>query len=345
MSSSMLRGFAQQLRIALVALVLIVCFVSCGSSGQASLAPLQIKGIVRVSAVDHLHLGGLGDRGSLAAYTSADGARILLAVEEAVFNVPLTTGPTTLYHTIGNCASLAVAPLGQWAACDNQVFRTDGAGPVYTLQPVPGQSVMNGVVWSVDGSMLITLTHNSPSGACQLVFYRFATQLASGDTLAPSAVATISGLNVPCLGLAISPDGAELALNARDFPVNKNVWLLPTSPLFAQVQHAITIGSSQSISLSANQFEPLPISTEQEPVSWEPGTDWLTFIPYNISAIEQYNLKTHQLRTLLAFPSDRACSISWTPDGDHLVFIYCHPGGGDLGGPPLQVYTFTPSHG
>ena len=97
----------------------------------------------------------------------------------------------------------------------------------------------------------------------------------------------------------------------------------------------IHVANTALLALGETSYDSTPV--------WSPDSQRLTYVSVDWWSIMQVDIQTHAVSTVLTQHEAGIFGISWTPDGEHLVFVLGISG--DLNAvPPFQLYTYSPSH-
>jgi Tol biopolymer transport system component len=143
-----------------------------------------------------------------------------------------------------------------------------------------------------------------------------------------------------------SPDGNWIAIIAGRpnaditshlYALNLSAIALPSSTA-ADPARAITIPSTAVNDLG----EVIYVGGVGTNLTWPQAFDTVSMPAGN--QIINVNLRANERRVILSVEDAQFCAASWTPDGAQLFFALCRPyhGNPDTGGPPAQLYLYTP---
>lgn len=337
----------------LVALASVLTLSSCASSQPPSrLQPdLKIPHVAKVPGIEALEQR-VGSRSLLmTTYRTAAAPRsahvLFQLLGGAVYDVSLDGSGLRQVST--RCGiPVKVTPDGRWLVCQN-----DAGVALHDLlsQSQTGdRQVLNNTgdlrfgtpTWTPDGHHLAMVT--GQAGGCAIAIY---VADAGYSTLTLSALLAfpefiMSGPSGPLCyvsELGWSPDGDWLSfvggpgyhVNVLAVPSIVRTVLQSSTPPITPVTVAIQKQSLLAVGSTYPTSKPV----------WSLAADTLTLAGSQGWSIDDVNVQSRQKVVVLTQRVGAILSLSWTPDGRHLVFVLQAPNG-DYQPPPAQIYVYTP---
>ncbi len=252
---------------------------------------------------------------------------------------------------------LDVTPDGWWLICsDRTVLYSYALVPAASALPSPriapaGAAGVRSAVklsWAPD-SLHFAATTNAEEGGCAIGIFAASAARDRVDLVAhlafPEFATTTSLGGVGCTldDPAWSPDGAWLAFSAGDAP--SSLYALALASVLPDGLPTRPAMLSATVALSQLIF--LGTSDSFVPGSWRKGTHGksVTVVDGSHRRIVDIDPATHRQTTLLQVDEGEIDTLSWTRDGQHLVFAQGQPFCPDcqLAYTPSKLYVYTPS--
>ncbi len=167
---------------------------------------------------------------------------------------------------------------------------------------------------------------------------------AASRTSPDLATSTSVGVLCDLTRLAWSPDGAWLAFSVPH-PAPSPLYALSLARVLPD--GLPTPPAMRSVTVRPAQLVPLGLSYPYAPISWHKGPqgESVTVVDDNHQGIVDIDLATYRQTTLLQADEGEIDALSWTRDGQHLVFTQGQPFCGEcqFAYTPSHLYMFTPT--
>lgn len=328
-----------------LALILVLAACSAPASPPKPLADLHLPGITQIPGITTLHVPP--DRGVIETLTTyqpagaASSPRVLFTLDGQVYDVG-QDGSGLRSLNMRCSGQISTTSDGRWVACQSGadvVLTSLIASPLDTAQTIIANE-RGDSAWLPDNQHLAVVSRTN--GQCAISIY---TASPTYDHFQLSALMTFAQFSVPngcsIFGLAWSPDGSWLAFVALGGP--SRVYALSMVSILPEILRSRSL---LMIAVSSNMVEAIGTTTVLTPPSWSRHKNGLalTFSGPDWSHITQVDIATRQQSVLLSVPEGRVDSVSWTPDGEHLVFAHGKPQCVECGSSftPSHLYVYTP---
>jgi len=340
-------GFVGALLLAIVLLA-----SACHSAGAPTFGPLpdlRLSGVTKIPGISELEQRiNVHDILSMTTYTPSSSAgrraRILFSLGGTIYDVGLDGAD--LHSLGGTCPHPdSVSTDGRWLICNPGAgirlmdLRLGGEGAALHLSPT-GITGFQSPAWAPDGRQLAVMT--SEPEPCTIAIYAVVPEHATATrtaqlTLPQFATSGPTGAACGAGELAWSPDGAWLSF--VDITAQSTAYAVPLAKALARTRPTDGI---PTVELTADLLmtAAIDIRPNSAPV-WSPVADTLTFVSRDGESIREVNVRTGEQRTLLTQRVADIFAVSWTPDGQHLVFVLGLGHDENLP-PPAQIYVYTP---
>jgi WD40 repeat protein len=261
--------------------------------------------------------------------------------------------------------SLTVTPDGRWLTCSDrtsiysyglaQVLAPSGPTPSPPQVAAPDGSVGHfaHLTWAPDSQHFaaeIGLARGCAIGIFSMSAARDQVSLIARLDFPDLATTTSAGVLCEVTGLTWSPDGGWLAFSAPD-PSPSAVYALSLASVLPD--GLPTPPAVRSVTVTPAQLVFLGTNYPWGPISWHkgPGGESVTVVDGSRDSdlrhrrIIDIDLGTRRQTTLLLVDEGEIDALSWTPDGQHLVFAQGQPFCPDcqLAYTPSHLYVYTPS--
>lgn len=332
----------------LLAVVLLVS--ACRSAGAPTFGPLpdlRLSGVAKIPGISELEQRvNIHDILRMTTYapsgSAGRGARVLFGLGGTSYDVGLDGGDL---HPLAGVCDLpdSVSPDGRWLLCSSiEGIRLDDLRPGgekgALLLPRTNSAGFSSPAWASDGHRLAVMT-TAPE-PCTIAIYAVTPEHAIATrtaqlTLPQFATSGPGGAGCAAEALAWSPDGAWLSFVVD--AIHSTAYAVPIADLLRRVRPSDGVPTAELTSdLLVTAADTIP----SQPV-WSPASDTLTFVSRDGRSIREVNVRTSVERTLLTQRIAGIFPLSWTPDGQHLVFVLGLPHDENLP-PPAQIYVYTP---
>lgn len=282
------------------------------------------------------------------AHTGED-AHVLFALSSTLYDVQLDG--SNLRQIASQCSDPgSVTHDGSWQIC-----RADGGITLLDLHSVTAAQPANSnrlladtaderfssPTWSSDGRDLAVL--KSGPHTCDIQVYAvslpaYAVRLQATLNLSATRVAVPDGTACNVSSFAWSSDGTLLSFTAG--VASTQLYVLPIASLLKDASERVT--PAPTVAVTDAILVALGDTSEHSSPVWVPGSHRLTYVSLDGWSIVQADLVTGDVSTVLTQHEAGIFAISWTPDGQHLVFVLGTPGALNTV-PPFQLYSYTPS--
>jgi WD40 repeat protein len=327
---------------------------ACRSAGAPTFGPLpdlRLPGVTKIPSVTDLEQRvNIHDILRMTTYSPSGstgrGARVLFSLGGTSYDVGLDGGDL---HALQGVCDLpnSVSPDGHWLLCSSiEGIRLDDLRPGGVkgtlLLPRTSGVGFSGPAWAPDGHRLAVMT--SAPEPCTVAIYAVVPERATATraaqlTLPQFATSGPAGAGCAAEALAWSPDGDWLSV--ADITAQSTAYAVPLAKVLARTRPtdgAPTVELTPDLLVTAA----MDIRPNSAPV-WSSVADTLTFVSRDGESIREVNVRTGEQRTLLTQRVADIFGLSWTPDGQHLVFVLGLPHDENLP-PPAQIYVYTPSN-
>lgn len=321
--------------------------VSACSGNQAlkPLADLQMPGISKIPGISDLQQHSNVDRiyhaTTYQSHVDGNTTHVLFEVGQTAYDMRID-GSHLHPVTLPCSESVAVAPGGQWVAC-----RTSTSVELHDVTNQRSDITINDIgqypyspSWAPDGHHLAVVTRLG--GGCSVAIFGVSFSAGSTNVIALLSLPRFvtqesSGLGCSMESLTWSPDGTQLAF------IDNDLWAVYNLPIASM--HLLTrpINSPPlTLTITGDQMVRLGKCSSHSGLAWTASSKELTFVDLHGWNIEQVDVATHDMTTLIEQHTAGAFGLSWTPDGKQLLFVLGVVSD-ELTPPPSQMYVYTPS--
>jgi WD40 repeat protein len=325
---------------------------ACRSAGAPTFGPLpdlRLSGVAKIPGINELEQRvNIHDILSITTYAPAGahgaGARVLFSLGGTIYDVSLDG--RDLHPLGGTCPYPdSVSPDGVWLICNPGAgirlmdLRPGGEDAALHLSPT-GIMGFGSPVWAPNGRQLAVMS--SEPEPCTIAIYAVVPERATATrkaqlTLPQFATSGPGGAGCAADAVAWSPDGAWLSCAV--ITAQSAVYAVPLANALARTRPTDGVPTVELIP-DLLVTAAVDIRPNSAPV-WSPVADTLTFVSRDGASIREVNVRTGEQRTLLTQRVADIFAVSWTPDGQHLVFVLGLGHDENLP-PPAQIYVYTP---
>jgi Tol biopolymer transport system component len=332
-----------------LSLTLVTLLFVAACSGNQPVNPwgdLQAPGLRKIPGIEALQpLSAVARVYHAVTYQStldANTTHVLFEVGQTVYDMRLD-GSQLRPLSLPCSESVAVAPGGGWIACqtntDIVIHDMSDRDPDVTLTDAGEYAGLP--TWAPDGRHLAVVT--KLDGGCSIGIFDIALgsqhpQRVALLSLPRFTVQVADSIGCSVTELTWSPDGTQLAF------IDRTEWAVYDLPIGSL--HLLTRSSTLPLItrvLTGDQMARLGGKcSSQGGLAWTASSKALTYVDFYGRTITQVDIGTADTTTVLAQHAADVFSLSWTPDGSHLLFVLGLTSD-ELTVPPSQLYVYTPS--